>query len=67
MSDTINQKKLELRAAIETEIKSKIMELMEGNFPQFCDSLCNNTRDDQLTRIIGADVVSLVKEFRKLS
>lgn len=66
MSETIEQKKIELSKALETEIKGQINQLMETNFKMFCNSVLSNTRDDQLEKILGKELLGLVKEFVKL-
>ena len=66
MSETIEQKKIELSKALEAEIKGQINQLMETNFKMFCNSVLSNTRDDQLEKILGKELLGLVKEFVKL-
>ena len=66
MSETIEQKKIELAKALETEIKGQVNQLMETNFKMFCNSVLSNTRDDQLEKILGKELLGLIKEFVKL-
>ena len=66
MSETIEQKKIELAKALETEIKGQVNQLMETNFRMFCNSVLSNTRDDQLEKILGKELLGLIKEFVKL-
>lgn len=66
MSETIEQKKIELAKALETEIKGQVNQLMETNFRMFCGSVLSNTRDDQLEKILGKELLGLIKEFVKL-
>lgn len=66
MSEVIEQKKIELAKALEAEIKGQINQLMETNFKMFCSSVLSNTRDDQLEKILGKELLNLIKEFVKL-
>ena len=66
MSEVIEQKKVELSKALEAEIKGQINQLMETNFKMFCSSILSNTRDDQLEKILGKELLALVKEYSKL-
>ena len=66
MSDLIKEKRAELAAVIEKEIKETIVKLMEEDFGAFVSKSLNISRDDQLEKIIGKDTVALMKEYRKL-
>jgi len=63
---TIKEKKAELAAAIETEIKDAIIGAMNADFGGFVSKMLTSTRDDQLERIIGKELVELMKEYRKM-
>ncbi len=63
---TIKEKKAELAAAIETEIKDTIIGAMNADFGGFVSKMLTSTRDDQLERIIGKELVELMKEYRKM-
>ena len=39
---------------------------MEDNFDGFVSKLLQHTRDDQLEKILGKDVVELIKEYKKV-
>ena len=66
MSDLIKEKRAELAAVIEKEIKETIVKLMEEDFGAFVSKSLYISRDDQLEKIIGKDTVDLMKEYRKL-
>lgn len=62
---TVKEKKAELVLAIEKEIVSAVTKSMNENFKVFLDRLVKNTRDDQMERIFGKEVIELVKEYNK--
>jgi hypothetical protein len=62
----IKEKKVELAAAIEKEIKETIIGFMDDDFVGFVSKLLQHTRDDQLERLVGKDLVELMKEYKKV-
>lgn len=62
----IKEKKVELAAAIEKEIKETIIGFMDDDFIGFVSKLLQHTRDDQLERLVGKDLVELMKEYKKV-
>jgi hypothetical protein len=66
MSEAINKKKDELLSSIKEEIIVQINELLTTEFEALINRLCANSRDDQLTKILGQDILDLIKEYRKI-
>lgn len=66
MSEAINKKKDELLSSIKEEIVVQINELLTNEFEAFVNRLCANSRDDQLVKIVGQDILDLIKEYRKI-
>lgn len=62
----IKEKKVELAAAIEKEIKETIIGFMDDDFIGFVSKLLQHSRDDQLERLVGKDLVELMKEYKKV-
>ena len=66
MSEAINKKKDELLSSIKEEIVVQINELLTTEFEGLVNRLCANSRDDQLVKIFGQDILDLIKEYRKI-
>ncbi len=62
---TVKEKKAELVLAIEKENAGAVTKSMNENFKVFLDRLVKNTRDDQMERIFGKEVMELIKEYNK--
>lgn len=65
MSELIKKKKAELAEAIEGEIKESITKLMNDDFNAFINKIMTSTREDQLDKILGKGLASLIKEYKK--
>lgn len=66
MSEAIKLKRDELRASIEATIVGAINDRMASNFADFIKDLQVNTREDQVTKVFGADVLELIKEYQRI-
>jgi hypothetical protein len=65
MSELIKKKKAELAEAIEGEIKESITKLMNDDFNAFINKIMTSTREDQLDKILGKSLASLIKEYKR--